>query len=73
MRPFSILEWESPVLQKYGATVSFLEGWTPLVEKLKSYGKYVLSVRDKLLERGCAETKQVTQGAYGLSSAAELR
>lgn len=61
------------MLQKYGATVSFLEEWTPLVEKLKSHSKCVLTVRDKPLEMGCAETKQVTQGAHGLSSAAELR
>lgn len=51
------------MLQKHGATVSFLEGWTPLVERHKSHGRYVLTVVDKLLERGCAETKQVTHGA----------
>lgn len=41
--------------------VSFLEGQTPLVERLKSHGN-VLTVRDKALERGGAETEQVTHG-----------
>lgn len=43
------------------------------MKRLKSHGRYMLTVGDEPLEGGCAERKQATHGACGLSSATELR